>query len=90
METVRVSSKGRIVIPRDVRDAHHIGPGAELEIYLAGEEIRLRLVTRPVEPTTVAAGHGMLAGPKRIPDDPIRRGILSRLGARDAGTKGRG
>jgi AbrB family looped-hinge helix DNA binding protein len=92
METVKVSSKGQIVIPKDLREAFHIAPGAELEIYRAGEEIHLKLATQPVQPTTVAAGRGLLAarGTTRLSDDELRSRISARLKARDAATKGRG
>ena len=92
MDTVKVSSKGQIVIPKDIREAFHIAPGAELEIYRAGEEIHLKLVTQPVKPTTVAAGRGLLAarGATRLKDDEVRSRISTSLKARDAATKARG
>lgn len=42
METVKVSSKGQIVIPKELREAHHITPGMELVVSTVGDEIRLR------------------------------------------------
>lgn len=91
MDTVKVSSKGQIVIPKDIRDKHHIVAGAELEIYTAGEEIHLRLAPRLLERTSVAAGRGMLAatGRKRRSDEELKRQISARLKARDAVTKAR-
>jgi AbrB family looped-hinge helix DNA binding protein len=91
METVRVSSKGQIVIPKDIRDAQRIAPGAELEIFMSGEEIHLRMVARPVARTSAAAGRGMLAAAGRtaLSDDELRQRISARLKVRDAATKGR-
>lgn len=93
MGTVRVSSKGQIVIPKDIRDSRHIAPGAELEIYTSGEEIHLRMLARPVPQTTVAAGRGMLATARRtaaLSEAEVRRRISARLKERDAATKTRG
>jgi len=92
METVKVSSKGQIVIPKGIRDAQRIVPGAELEIYLSGEEIHLRMVVRPVARATVAAGRGMLAAAGRtaLPDEELKRRISARLKERDEATKARG
>lgn len=42
METVRVSSKGQIVIPKSLRAAFHIEAGSELAIFAKGDEIHLR------------------------------------------------
>lgn len=38
METVKVSSKGQIVIPKAVRDAKHITAGTELAVSVVGEQ----------------------------------------------------
>lgn len=93
MDTVKVSSKGQIVIPKDIRDAQRIAPGAELEIYTSGEEIHLRMLARPVPRTTVAAGRGMLATARKtaaLSEAEVRRRIAARLKDRDAATKARG
>lgn len=93
METVKVSSKGQIVIPKDIRDAQRIAPGAELEIYMTGDEIHLRMIARPVARTTVAAGRGMLATAKRVAalsEVEVRSRIAARLKERDAATRVRG
>jgi len=42
METVLVSGKGQIVIPRSLRAAFHIDTGSELAIFAGGDEIHLR------------------------------------------------
>jgi AbrB family looped-hinge helix DNA binding protein len=44
METVRVSSKGQVVIPKSLRESHHIDAGTELIITAVGGELRLKPV----------------------------------------------
>lgn len=44
METVKVSSKGQVVIPKSLRQSHHIDAGTELIITAVGEELRLKPV----------------------------------------------
>jgi len=41
MATVTVSPKYQIVIPREVRDAAHIKPGAKMEVILYDGQIHL-------------------------------------------------
>jgi len=89
METVKVSSKGQIVIPKLLREACHIVPGAELVIGVVGDEIHLKLAAPQVVPTTVEAGLGLLAGRagRPIPEAEIRRRIGQRLKSQDEATK---
>jgi len=65
MTTVRVSSKGQIVIPRALRAAFHIDAGSELTIFAEGDEIHLRQAEQRFPRTEVAAGFGLLARPGR-------------------------
>jgi AbrB family looped-hinge helix DNA binding protein len=65
MTTVRVSSKGQIVIPRQLRAAFHIEAGSELSITAEGDEIRLRQAEQRFPRTEVVAGLGLLAKPGR-------------------------
>ena len=44
METVKVSSQGQVVIPKSLRESHHIDAGTELIITAVGEELRLKPV----------------------------------------------
>jgi|PlaIllAssembly_1097288.scaffolds.fasta_scaffold430755_2 AbrB family looped-hinge helix DNA binding protein len=89
METVKVSSKGQILLPKTVREACAIRPGAEFVISVVGGEIRLKLAQPLVAPTTVAAGRGLLADSKQKPlsDAEVRQRIAARLHAQDAATK---
>jgi AbrB family looped-hinge helix DNA binding protein len=65
METVRVSSKGQIVIPRRLRAAFHIEAGSELAIFAEGDEIHLRQAEQRFARTDIASGLGLLAKPGR-------------------------
>jgi len=65
METVRVSSKGQIVIPKSLRAAFHIEAGSELAIFAEGEEIHLRQAEQRFVRTDIALGLGLLAKPGR-------------------------
>lgn len=40
--TVTIDKAGRLVVPKPMRDALHLKPGAVLEIHQAGDEITLR------------------------------------------------
>ena len=42
-ETVRLSSKGQLVIPRAIREALHWGPGTELVILPSGNGVMIQL-----------------------------------------------
>ncbi|MGB5063203.1 MAG: AbrB/MazE/SpoVT family DNA-binding domain-containing protein [Candidatus Competibacter sp.] len=42
MATTRLSSKGQIVLPKSVRNAHHWAPGTEFEIENRPEGVLLR------------------------------------------------
>ena len=89
MATVKVSSKGQILLPKTVREACSIRPGAEFVIAVVGGEIHLKPAQPLIPPTTVAAGRGLLAGKvrKSLTDAEIRERIAARLKARDAATK---
>lgn len=38
----KISSKGQLVLPKNVREAYGLGPGSEVEIESAGDTIILR------------------------------------------------
>ena len=44
----RISSKGQLVLPKAVRDAHGLGPGSEVEVESVGETIVLKPRPRTV------------------------------------------
>lgn len=63
METVKLSTKGQLVIPKEIRDALHLAAGTEFAVSFVGNEIRLtplpaerrprpvQTSSRPVGPT---------------------------------------
>jgi AbrB family looped-hinge helix DNA binding protein len=88
METVKLSTKGQLVIPREIRKAHHLAVGTEFVVSFVGDEIRLTPL--PMFPrTTVAAAAGLLAkhGRKGKSEAKTRASISKTLKARDAATR---
>jgi AbrB family looped-hinge helix DNA binding protein len=56
METVKVSPKFQVVIPKKVREELQLKPGQELQIYILDGSIRLHR-RRPIqEPRGIAKG----------------------------------
>ncbi len=88
VETVKVSSRGRIVIPKRLREAHGIGSGDQLTVSSVGDELRLKPLSA-VAPTTLGEVAGMLHRPgmKRVSDDEIEARIGRQLLAEDEATK---
>lgn len=83
METITLSSKGQLVIPKAVRQSAHLAPGDVLSVRYVDGEIRLRPVT-VVAPTSLAEVAGCLAQPGRKPLGQARTqaAIKARLKAR--------
>jgi AbrB family looped-hinge helix DNA binding protein len=42
METTRLSSKGQVILPKPVRDAHKWAPGTEFSVEPVGDGVLLR------------------------------------------------
>ena len=42
METTRLSSKGQVILPKSVRDAHKWTPGTEFSVEPVGDGVLLR------------------------------------------------
>jgi AbrB family looped-hinge helix DNA binding protein len=59
METTRLSSKGQVIIPKALRDAHAWLPGLEFVVIDTAEGLLLR-PKRPFAPTTIADVAGCL------------------------------
>lgn len=90
METVKVSSKGQIVIPKALRESRHIKTGTELTISIVGDELRLAPVP-PFRKTSVKSTAGILHRParKHLSDAETRRAIGRMIEARNKATKDR-
>ena len=46
IETTRLSSKGQVVLPSSIRNAHHWEPGTEFQVQETPEGILLRPLAR--------------------------------------------
>lgn len=83
METITLSSKGQLVIPKAVRQSAHLAPGDVLSVRYVDGEIRLKPVTGVV-PTSLAEVAGCLAKPGQRPlgQAQTQAAIKARLKAR--------
>ena len=70
METLRLSTKGQIVIPRAIRARHHWEPGTELVIEDRGDVLVLR-AAKPFPRTRLEEGLGCTGyrGPAKTPEE---------------------
>jgi AbrB family looped-hinge helix DNA binding protein len=76
--TVRVSSKGRIVIPVSIRRRLGLSAGSSVEVRLGGDGTLLLRVRREIRETTIDDGYGMIrySGPPRsLADFDVARAI---------------
>ena len=82
METTRLSSKGQVVLPKSVREAHGWAPGTEFDVELTPDGVRLR--ARSPFPRTELGdvfGSASYAGPTRSleeMDEGIRAAVARR------------
>jgi AbrB family looped-hinge helix DNA binding protein len=85
METVTLSSKGQLVIPKAVRDHAKVTAGSVFAVRYEDGEIHLRPLHAAIT-TSVAEVAGCLARPgqKRLSDAQVRAQIKLRLKARAA------
>ncbi|MBN8509449.1 MAG: AbrB/MazE/SpoVT family DNA-binding domain-containing protein [Burkholderiales bacterium] len=85
MDTVTLSSKGQLVIPKAVRDCAQVAPGSKLSVRYVDGEIRLRPLA-PAPAVTLDEVAGCLARParKRLSDTQTRAAIQAKLKARHA------
>ena len=90
METVKVSSKGQIVIPKALRESRHIKTGTEFVITAIGDELRLTPVPA-FEKTSIKDAAGILHRPgrKHLGEEKTRRAIGELIGTLDKVTKAR-
>lgn len=88
METVRMSSKGQIVIPKAMRDSHHLQPGVEFVITEEGNGLRLVPVAS-VKQATVDEVGGILHRAGRVPmsDDDMRATLRAKAKSNDDASK---
>lgn len=88
METVKLSIKGQIVIPKAIRETQHLTPGTELAISVVGDEIRIRPIENATK-TDLASVAGRLYRPgrRRLDDSDTERAIAKMLATADRETK---
>jgi AbrB family looped-hinge helix DNA binding protein len=84
MDTVTLSSKGQLVIPKAVRDHAQVVPGSRFSVHYVDGEIRLRPLAR-TGAATLDEVAGCLARPgrKRQSDAQTQTAIRARLKARN-------
>lgn len=88
MDTVTLSSKGQIVIPKSIREEMHLHPGAEFVISMTATGLTLTPNTL-FPKTTHEEVCGILAKPGRVvPDkDELKARIKAKLRAQIDATK---
>lgn len=66
MNTTRLSEKGQVVIPKQVREAHGWEPGLEFIVEDTGDSIKLKPI-KPFKKTTIEDVRGCLhyKGPRK-------------------------
>ena len=85
MDTVTLSSKGQLVIPKAVREHAQVAPGSQFSVRYVDGEIRLRPLDR-APAVTLDEVAGCLARParKRLSEAQTQAAIQARLKARHA------
>ena len=88
MEEVKVSSKGQIVIPKSLRDAHHIRTGDRFVVSSVGHELRFRPAPTLAK-TRLKSVAGMLHRPglTKLSATELERRLAEQLLAEDAATQ---
>ncbi|MBI4754507.1 MAG: AbrB/MazE/SpoVT family DNA-binding domain-containing protein [Betaproteobacteria bacterium] len=88
METIKLSSRGQIVIPKDIREQARLAEGMEFSIVFEGGEIRLRPVPG-IQPSTHAEAAGCLYRPGRaaMSAEETEAAIAAMLQSQDDATK---
>lgn len=83
-----MSSKGQIVIPKAVRDSHHLQPGVEFVIIEEGNSLRL-VPAANVKQSSVDDVGGILHRAGRVPmsDDDMRAALRAKAKANDDASK---
>lgn len=85
MDTVTLSSKGQLVIPKAVRDHAQVSPGSLFTVRYVDGEIRLRPLARsPAIALDEVAGCLARPGRKRLGEAQTQTVIKTRLKARHA------
>jgi AbrB family looped-hinge helix DNA binding protein len=84
LDTTRLSSKGQVILPKAVRDAHNWRPGTDFALEEMGEGVLLRPL-KPFPPTRIEDVAGCLrhkGRPKTVAE--MDRGIAREVERRRA------
>ncbi|MFZ2124803.1 MAG: AbrB/MazE/SpoVT family DNA-binding domain-containing protein [Rhodoferax sp.] len=85
METVTLSSKGQLVIPKGVRNDAHLAAGSRLQVLYLDGEIRLRpLPDLSQSSLDAVAGCLFKLGRKALSEAQTQAAIRARLKTRNA------
>ena len=90
METVKISSKGQVVIPKSLRDSHHIRTGDSFVVTSIGDELRFKPTVADGQ-SSLKSVAGMLHRPatKKFSDKQLDQRIASHLRDEDKASKSR-
>ena len=85
MDTVTLSSKGQLVIPKAVREQAQLAPGSRLSVRYVDGEIRLRPLA-PAQAVSLDEVAGCLAHParQRLSDASTKASIRAKSKAQHA------
>lgn len=82
METTRLSSKGQVILPKSLRDAHHWVPGTEFDVEDRPEGVLLRPKKPfPITQLQDVIGCAGYTGPAKSleeMEEAIAKGVLER------------
>lgn len=84
METTRLSSKGQVILPKSIREAHNWRPGTDFAVEVVAEGVLLKPL-KPFPPTKIEDVAGMLkykGRPKTLAE--MDRGIAKEVRRRHA------
>jgi AbrB family looped-hinge helix DNA binding protein len=87
MATIRVSSKGQVVLPKSVRDAHGWRAGTELEVFNRDDEVVLRPKVDRDERFPPITIQEFLAMSPKVPGPPITDEEIREVVLREAGRR---
>jgi AbrB family looped-hinge helix DNA binding protein len=88
VEKVTISSKGQVVIPKSLRESHHIQAGDQFIVSAVGDELRFRPAPT-IDRVDLKSVAGMLrrASTEKLGDAEIEKRIGAQLLAADDATK---
>ena len=90
METVKVSSKGQVVIPKSLRESHRIHTGDSFIITAVGDELHLKPAPAAGQ-SSLKSVAGMLhrPGTRKLSDKQLEQRISARMRDEDKASKSR-